>query len=404
MRISVFSLAVILISAVVSAGELLDPVPILVGDKPLDVELMGHAAPFVADFDSDGVRDLLVGEYYKGRLRIYRNVGSNREPQFKDFTLFQNGDRSGCIHSSCCMGFAPQVIDLDGDGRRDVLSGNWLHEIILFRGFADGTFAAGEPINDRSDRPLKIGYGVTAFAVDWDADGDLDLLAGTVEYADGNVYLIRNEGTLRKPIFGKPERLLASDTPILATDGGAAPVAADWDHDGKLDLILGCGDGSVRWYRNGGTSQSPALSNYDLLVEPSPKDGARGVRSKPCVIDWNEDGYLDLLVGVVGQQFEKQLSAEEEAWRQEAKDQQSVFFKEWARVFARYRELMAATSKVSEGDRVRHDQQLAAAREEMNRLNTVRRRFFENEDALKPGSQFHGNVWLFLNVGSSNED
>jgi hypothetical protein len=399
MRIYAFLLPFLLISAIASAGELSEPVPILVGDKPLDVEMVGHAAPFVADIDRDGVRDLLVGEFYKGRLRIYRNVGTNREPRFKDFTLFQNGDRSGCIHSSCCMGFAPQVIDLDGDGLQDVLSGNWLHEIILFRGIADGSFAAGEPIKDESDGPLKVGYGVTAFAVDWDADGDLDLLAGTVEHSDGNLYLIRNEGSLRKSIFGKPQKLLANDTPIMATDGGAAPVAADWDQDGKLDLILGCGDGSVRWYRNGGTSQSPSLTTYDLLIEPSLKDGARGIRSKPCVVDWNEDGHLDLLVGDVGQRFEKQLSPEEETWRQEAKEQQSVFFKEWTRVFARYRELMAAKTKVSEVD----DQQLAAAREEMNRINTVRQRFFEKGHALEAGTQTHGKVWLFLNTGSPKD-
>jgi hypothetical protein len=403
-RTCTLALAAALCSLAASAAELLPPVPILAGGAPLDVEQVGHAAPFVADFDRDGVRDLLVGEFYKGRLRIYRNLGTNREPRFDRFTLFQNGNRAGCIHSSCCMGFGPQLIDFDGDGRLDILSGNWVFQVILFRGRADGSYAPGDPIKDKRDLPIYIGYGVTAFAADWDADGDLDLLGGTTDHTDqGNVYLVRNEGTAREPAFGEPAKLLADGLPISSIDGGAAPVAADWDRDGKLDLVLGNGDGSIRLYPNAGTPAAPRLAKFVELVGPSPRDGDRGLRSKPCVVDWNDDGYPDLVVGDVGKQFQKELNAEEEAWRKAARVEQQEYLKQWSRAFARYRELMAGTVNLPESARAEHQTRLAAARDEMARLNAVRARSHEQEEALKPGVQTHGRVWLFLNAQSQEK-
>ena len=79
------------------AAELEPPVPILSGGRQMDVQLLGHAAPCVADWNGDGRRDLLVGELYRGRLRIYPNVGTNERPVFQDFELFLDGTPSGCI-------------------------------------------------------------------------------------------------------------------------------------------------------------------------------------------------------------------------------------------------------------------------------------------------------------------
>jgi hypothetical protein len=79
------------------SNELRPPVPVLVDGKPLDVGREGHSAPFVGDFDGDGRCDLLVGQYHEGRLRIYRNHGDNARPRFQEFTWFQANGKLGRI-------------------------------------------------------------------------------------------------------------------------------------------------------------------------------------------------------------------------------------------------------------------------------------------------------------------
>ena len=63
------------------AADLAQPVQIMAGDKPIDVTV-GHAAPFLADMNNDGKRDLLVGQFGDGALRIYTNAGTNEQPKF----------------------------------------------------------------------------------------------------------------------------------------------------------------------------------------------------------------------------------------------------------------------------------------------------------------------------------
>lgn len=77
-------------------GELKSPVRLEAGGQPIDVDV-GHAAPFVDDFDGDGVKDLLVGQFGEGKLRIHKNVGTDEEPRFKEFTWFKAGGGLGQV-------------------------------------------------------------------------------------------------------------------------------------------------------------------------------------------------------------------------------------------------------------------------------------------------------------------
>ena len=111
---AVFVAASLIAFAPAQSDELLAPVRILAGGQPIDVTT-GHAAPHVMDFDGDGVRDLLVGEFgdgafpndqlppnlaagwlkggrfCNGKVRIYKNHGTDTEPRFEGFEFLQAG-------------------------------------------------------------------------------------------------------------------------------------------------------------------------------------------------------------------------------------------------------------------------------------------------------------------------
>ena len=66
----------------------------------------------------------------------------------------------------------------------------------------------------------------------------------------------------------------------------------DWDGDGDLDLITDSDAGPV-WYENIGTVERPVMKLRGLLL-PHKFDGHNPT---PYVADWNGDGRLDLIVG-----------------------------------------------------------------------------------------------------------
>lgn len=56
-------------------GEFQPPVRLMADGKPVRVESPGWACPCWADMDGDGKKDLLVGQFSGGKIRVYRNLG-----------------------------------------------------------------------------------------------------------------------------------------------------------------------------------------------------------------------------------------------------------------------------------------------------------------------------------------
>lgn len=82
-----------------AGGDELEPgVRLKAAGKLIDTEV-GHAAPFLYDLDSDGDRDLLVGQFGDGKLKFYFNTGTDKKPLYGKPEWFKIGKEFGKIPS-----------------------------------------------------------------------------------------------------------------------------------------------------------------------------------------------------------------------------------------------------------------------------------------------------------------
>lgn len=165
----------------------------------------------------------------------------------------------------------------------------------------------GEPlIIPLNGREMTENICTRPFAVDWDGDGHLDLVVGNFA---GTFHLFKGEGKGKFP--PKPEDIKAgdSDKPLKIDGHHSDPFAVDWDGDGDLDLLSGSSEGGVQWAENrAGPGKPPRLEPFRTIIKEGPRlaygqilreSDLEGPTSctRIWVADVNADGKLDLLVG-----------------------------------------------------------------------------------------------------------
>lgn len=274
----------------------------------------GHCGPTIVDLDGDGLNDLVVGDF-SGKFHFYRNVGTATTPAYESSGLLKAGDKDAEVRIYCCIGSQARFCDIDGDGIRDLISNSYDPGCCyLFRGRPGVEFAPREELRDKSGIPVRSApvlkqdhqaYGSFYAPIDWDADGDFDLLIGCF---DGGLKLRMNEGSAKHPAFATDNRVVEAAGKPMKVDAHFCPVCVDWDGDGQWDLVTGSEHGGVTWFRNVGSTSVPVFDPAQILVEkPADHGGGRlvesdadvrpGIRTQVEVTDFDGDGKLDLLVG-----------------------------------------------------------------------------------------------------------
>ncbi len=131
----------------------------------------------------------------------------------------------------------------------------------------------------------------------WDADANKDLIVGQ---SDGTIKLFLNTGTDGNPTFDAGRFLQvgsAGSKVNIAVGARATPAVVDWNNDGMKDLVVGAIDGRIRLYINSGSDTAP-----DFLAVMYAQAGGGDLavstgRSSPAVVDLDADGMKDLLIG-----------------------------------------------------------------------------------------------------------
>lgn len=217
------------------------PVKVEAGGSPVDV--YGWPSPNFADFDGDGDLDLLCGEFLDG-FTYFQNIGTRAEPRYAaGLRLFGADGEPLVMHLQM---ITPTALDWDRDGDVDLIVGDEdgrvaLVENVSPKGAETPVFRQPAYFQQEADE-LKFGALATPFAFDWDGDGDEDILCGNTA---GNIGVFENlDG--RGGRWSAPERLQVDgrEFRILAGDNGSiqGPAEAKWGYT-TLSVADWDGDG-----------------------------------------------------------------------------------------------------------------------------------------------------------------
>ena len=270
--------------------------------------------PTAVDWDGDGDQDLIVGDE-DGRVAFIENVTGSKDslPQFHQPKYFQQEAdtlKFGALAT-------PFAYDWDKDGDEDILCGNTAGNIGVFINIdGKGTrwsipellevngeaFRIMAGANGSIQGPAEAKWGYTTFSVaDWDGDGRDDFVVNSIL---AELMLLKNteSGFVQQPLpFWTKEKppgfyWWQTSAENLQTQWRTTPFATDFDNDGLLDLIILDQEGYLTCQSRKSTETRIFIDEDNALIRLNSRTAGRSGRYKLDVVDWDQDGRLDILV------------------------------------------------------------------------------------------------------------
>ncbi|UCE39772.1 MAG: VCBS repeat-containing protein [Candidatus Aminicenantes bacterium] len=285
-------------------------------DKGLHLEV-GPASITVGDYNSDGLLDFF---FYKNKedsfgytqffAVMYINIGTPLDPDFATYDLAPNLDFTSEFMSAgiYCHWAADHLasVDIDGDADVDILVISE-DKIFLVRNPGPGNFDLSNFSISELAYDQNTGFtdgspargGSTIDAADFDKDGDVDIIGGTVNDYDHLVYY-ENDGTGNFTYHEIP-------IPVPECTGPVATVVGDFNNDGWVDIFAandrwnaGNEARMYFWKNLGLVETSPGvfepdfqfrcLNNCDPIL-PDPHDV-----DMSAMVDYDVDGDIDVVL------------------------------------------------------------------------------------------------------------
>lgn len=214
------------------------------GDNPYGIITLGSGSMIhtdLLDMDGDADLDIIAISADVDGLMVWENTGSTTAPAFAGHTVMY----ADLLESARSL----TVADYDGDGLKDLIIGQFdaaseFHHVNVMI----NTGTSGTPLFESvlvNPNSIDISaVSLTAVNVpnltfyDWDVDGDLDIFG--MSEADNQVYYLQNTGTSANPQYGVAEFQFAiqywynSNFEFL-----------DIDSDGSIEALLGQSTGIV---------------------------------------------------------------------------------------------------------------------------------------------------------------
>ncbi len=284
-----------------------------------------------ADYDGDGIYDLIIGasdwqeygwdnaynskgEWTNGPLHGYvywaKNKGTNKNPDYEEAQKIMVDNEPLDVYGKP----SPNLIDWDKDGDLDIICGEFLDRITFFENTGsrkNPSYKKGEFLQV-NDQILHLELEMPEVVVyDWDNDNDYDVIVGK---EDGRVVFIENIGVdmNEKPLLAEPV-YFQQQAEYVKCGALSTPAIYDWDGDGDADLISGNTAGFIEWFENldgqnppkwgppqrlktdGETFRIMAGSNLSIQGPAEEKWGYTVL----YVADWNMDGLPDIILNSI---------------------------------------------------------------------------------------------------------
>lgn len=260
--------------------------------------------PIPVDYDEDGDLDLLINvaqDVPDGFIYFFENPQDDVK-----MPVFRPGVRLG----KKIQNLQPSYVEGE---LRLLIPG---HELIHYK---STSFAERKQIYPTTNIGSPTGRvrGNQWSYVDYDGDGNLDIVVGLDDWGDygwddaydsqgiwtrgllhGYVYLIHNRGTTSEPVYAEPDKIHAGGRPIDVY-GLSSPNFADFDGDGDLDLICGEFVDRMTYFENIGSRTKPNYAAGRFLTYQGHALHMDECIITPVAFDWDKDGDVDLVVGQV---------------------------------------------------------------------------------------------------------